>query len=185
MCGLFCGRLLLIANKEPNLMQKSVLIVIETFRHHRRLSVMNKLRIVIVQTLFLIPHFFVSYHNSLAQEYTPVGIWSENPKYMAPRTWGYIDSSGKWIITPRFDSASKFKEGLAKVIIDGKHFLINRKGNIVVNLPLDVKKGAYAGDISEGKFYFFSPENNKYGFMSIKGYLVAPPIYEAVTQYSE
>ncbi|GAH30691.1 unnamed protein product, partial [marine sediment metagenome] len=34
--------------------------------------------------------------------------------------WGYIDKTGKWVITPQFQWAGSFSEGLAAVRIEGK-----------------------------------------------------------------
>lgn len=47
--------------------------------------------------------------------------------------WGYIDTSGKFAITPRFaSSVSSFSDGLAKVEVDGKFGYIDRTGSFVI-----------------------------------------------------
>ena len=38
--------------------------------------------------------------------------------------WGFIDKTGKEIVTPKYDKADDFKEGLAKVELNGKDFYI-------------------------------------------------------------
>ena len=40
-------------------------------------------------------------------------VWDENQKI------GYVDRAGKLVLSPRYDSASPFDGGLARVSIDG------------------------------------------------------------------
>lgn len=66
-----------------------------------------------------------------------VGHFSE---YLAPASiiahgeevWGYIDTLGQWIITPRFDEAKDFSEGLAGVNIGGLWGYIDHSGYIAI-----------------------------------------------------
>lgn len=46
--------------------------------------------------------------------------------------YGYIDSSGRVVIEPRFDHANIFSEGLARVVVDGLSGYIDRAGAIVI-----------------------------------------------------
>jgi hypothetical protein len=48
--------------------------------------------------------------------------------------WGYMDTSGTTVIGARFSLASCFRNGLAEVEIQNKHFLIDHKGKIVWRL---------------------------------------------------
>jgi hypothetical protein len=59
--------------------------------------------------------------------------------------FGYISTSGQWIIEPIFDGASAFSEGLASVKINEKWGYINNKGTFVIN-----PKFSYAMPFSEG-----------------------------------
>lgn len=45
--------------------------------------------------------------------------------------WGYIDRTGKWIISPRFQWASAFENGQAEVKLDDKEKWINKEGKVV------------------------------------------------------
>jgi hypothetical protein len=45
--------------------------------------------------------------------------------------WGYIDTTGNWIIKPQFIKAETFKNGLATVQKDGINFTINTEGTCV------------------------------------------------------
>ena len=54
-----------------------------------------------------------------------------------PKRWGYIDRSGEFIISPRFDTypkgyVSSFSEGLAMVEVAGKYGYINRTGEFAI-----------------------------------------------------
>jgi hypothetical protein len=40
------------------------------------------------------------------------------------RKWGFIDKTGKEIVTPKYDKAWNFQEGLAWVELNGKDFYI-------------------------------------------------------------
>jgi hypothetical protein len=64
---------------------------------------------------------------------------TENAKY------GFASANGDVVITPRFDTASRFSEGLAMVEVDGKNGYINKKGEIVIAPEYEE-----AEDFSEG-----------------------------------
>ncbi len=46
--------------------------------------------------------------------------------------YGYIDDSGRFVISPRFEFAQNFSEGLARVEIDDRYGYIDRTGQIVI-----------------------------------------------------
>ena len=52
----------------------------------------------------------------------------ENEKY------GFIDKSGKFVIEPQFEYASKFSDGISRVENNGKEFKIDTNGNVVSDL---------------------------------------------------
>lgn len=45
--------------------------------------------------------------------------------------WGYVDSSGTWVIEPQYKTATVFKNGKAKVEKDGMVFSINLNGKCI------------------------------------------------------
>lgn len=47
--------------------------------------------------------------------------------------WGYIDKKGNWVIQAKYDDAWPFKNGVAKVELDGSIHYINKKGKILKN----------------------------------------------------
>ena len=56
---------------------------------------------------------------------------------------GYINKDGKFAITPQFDNAWDFSEGLACVEIGGKYGYINQEGEIVINPQFDDASSFY------------------------------------------
>lgn len=59
--------------------------------------------------------------------------------------WGYIDGTGKQVISPQFDLANSFSERLAAVKIKNKCGYINKIGKVVVK-----RKFATCAEFSEG-----------------------------------
>ncbi len=52
--------------------------------------------------------------------------------------YGYIDHSGKLAITPQFDAAGEFAEGLAPVQTNGKWGYIDRSGKLAITPRFDL-----------------------------------------------
>lgn len=51
--------------------------------------------------------------------------------------WGYANSENMFVITPTFDEANCFSEGLAAVKDGGKWGFIDPQGNYVINPQFD------------------------------------------------
>ena len=52
--------------------------------------------------------------------------------------WGYIDTCGNIVIPIQYDEASNFSNGTARVKLNEKHYLINKKGELFESfVPLD------------------------------------------------
>lgn len=47
--------------------------------------------------------------------------------------WGYVDTDGKVVIKPKYESAKSFANGLAGVCVDGKWGFINMNGKMVID----------------------------------------------------
>lgn len=52
-------------------------------------------------------------------------------KSMTAGLWGYLDSSGNWIIGPEFQQADPFINGVAAVVRDGRRAYINKSGKTI------------------------------------------------------
>lgn len=89
---------------------------------------------------------------------------SENNKY------GYVDASGKGILSPRYDFAWNFKEGMSLVKVNEKYGFVNEEGVEVI-----VPKFDSALPFSDGLAVV--KVDRKYGFIDKKGNMVVPAIY--------
>ena len=49
------------------------------------------------------------------------------------KLWGYIDATGKWLVSPKYKAATAFKNGFARVKIKGKWGVINKEGKLIVD----------------------------------------------------
>ena len=94
-----------------------------------------------------------------------------------PGKWGYINKSGEFVITPQFDGAASFKNGLAPVSIGdldtGKYGYINERGEFVATPQFD-----FANPFSEGLARV--KIGGKYGYINTSmEYIVTPQFSEA------
>lgn len=96
---------------------------------------MRKARLLILLTLFLSANIF------FGQQSNPDSLTraKKNGK------WGFLNSSGSFVIAPQFDWVSHFSEGLAAVLIKRRYGFIDKSGAFVI--PARYKD---AGDFSEG-----------------------------------
>ncbi len=126
-------------------------------------------------------------------------------EYASAHQFGYIDTVGRTIIPPLFESASEFHEGLAGAKANEHWGFINRKGQWVIPAQFDdlmqfsegrafVKKGnlwhvvdthgrsldsvKYTGvrTFSEGRGAV--QVNGKWGFIDISGRMIVAPAYD-------
>jgi hypothetical protein len=90
---------------------------------------------------------------------------------------GYLDATGKTIVSPQFGECGKFSDGLALILLNGKWGYIDRSGKVLFTTPY-----AIAWDFSDGLAQVqlggldpFKPPKAKYGYIDIKGTLVWEP----------
>lgn len=90
--------------------------------------------------------------------------------------WGYMDTNGKVEISPKYDFAGSFKEGLAVVMIDGKYGYINEKDEVIIDIEYgDV--GSLEPEVEHSDYDFNNGlvgvyKNNKYYMMDNTGEIV-------------
>ena len=92
--------------------------------------------------------------------------------------WGFIDTTGKWVIDPQFEEAGLFADGLAPVLVGGRWGYIDRKGKFAINPQYDT-----AGQFSEGYAAFWSA--GKCGFIDVTGHVVADAKYLATDNFRD
>lgn len=93
--------------------------------------------------------------------------------------WGFINSSGEFVIQPSFDYANDFQaNGLATVEINGRYGCINEQGNLVIPAHFETMI-----DFSEGRAQVVY----KGGFHVIDemGRILTPKPYNFISMYQE
>ncbi|MCL6508436.1 MAG: WG repeat-containing protein, partial [Bryobacteraceae bacterium] len=92
--------------------------------------------------------------------------------------WGFVDTTGKWVIDPQFEFVGNFADGLAPVTVGGRTGYIDQKGRFVVNPQYDL-----GDEFSEGYAMFSS--GNKFGFIDRKGRVMAEATFLGASHFSE
>lgn len=99
--------------------------------------------------------------------------------------WGYINSSGKEVVSPKYGHASQFFQGRGLVQTlkpDKKGFCIDAKGDVV----FEVKSiWASMNPFHEGLARVKDKVTGLYGYVDLTGNLVIPFKYEAAADFSE
>lgn len=80
--------------------------------------------------------------------------------------WGYIDSTGKEVISPQFDTAGSFSDGFALVKTEGSYHYINDSG-----IPAFEEKYKDARSFSDSmaSITFKGPGAGEWGAIDVKG----------------
>lgn len=97
--------------------------------------------------------------------------------------WGYIDSSGAWVIPPTFAEARNFWSSglaLAKDVDNQLWGLIDTSGNYVVQPTFDNIGNAFGDDL----FRVRVPERG-WGYIDVTGALVIEPQFDEAGDFSE
>jgi len=96
-------------------------------------------------------------------------------RFVQNKKVGYMDSTGKMIVTPQFLNGYDYSEGLANISqVVGKDTLwgaIDLEGKIVIKPQFD-----WVGEFKEGLAVFET--NEKYGFIDVKGKIVVNPQFQ-------
>lgn len=67
-------------------------------------------------------------------------------KYCEGGKWGFIDKNGKWMLEPRYESALDYKQGIARVRVDGKWGAVNNNFEFAVKPEFDFIEYLYSED---------------------------------------
>jgi len=113
-----------------------------------------------------------------------------DPLSRASYKWGYVDKDGTWVITPQFQDAYRFQDGLAPVEVGGKWGYIDETGAIVIkpqfteaNLFFDGIARVATGPPPSTKDPFVTASG--YGFIDKNDHLVTPATWDAAGDFSE
>jgi hypothetical protein len=93
--------------------------------------------------------------------------------------WGFIDNTGSMVISPQFEAAAPFSEGLAEVGVGGKSSFVDTTGKVVFNTDFNF------GDVELFREGFAAARNqNGWGFIDTKGRVIVTPQYTSVGDFS-
>src|SRR5471030_2943297 len=90
---------------------------------------------------------------------------------------GFMDRAGKTVITPQFDGAGGFSEGLSEARVGSKSGYINTQGLVVISPQFDV-----AGQFRYGRADV--KLGNRYGFIDKDGKYISSPDFLWVGLFS-
>lgn len=107
-------------------------------------------------------NYFEEFDNGLAK----VGIGDLSPVY------GYIDVSGKLVISAQYQKATSFSQDVAAVMENGKWGFIDRQGQYIISPKYDTAT-YFADGIS------LVSKNYKYGYVNNRGIEIVSPRYES------
>lgn len=98
---------------------------------------MKKNKFVYLLIIIFILFTSIFYHTAYANKITT----NANPNYLylieVNNKYGYINKQGKEIVSPKYDSAGEFSEGIAPVCKKNKCGYINTNGEIVIPFKFD------------------------------------------------
>lgn len=104
---------------------------------------------------------------------------------------GFIDTTGKVVIAPEFDSVNGFREGLALVMRGGKKFFIDTSGRIVFEAKFDIvdgfSEGLAAVNIGQTTIAHIGviDKPGKWGYIDKTGNLAMPMKFTHAESFSE
>ncbi len=113
----------------------------------------------------------------------PVEVQSLYPAYQVTdgvTKYGYIDSTGAFVIAPVYDYADDFRDGVAVVRQGEDNLVIDRTGTVL-----------YQSKDSIGSFHnglasiYTSDDVWLYGFIDIKGNVIVEPKYSSVSDFDK
>jgi hypothetical protein len=81
--------------------------------------------------------------------------------------YGFIDSKGKWVVNPDYDSLDIFYNGYATSYLNEKEGLINRKGELIVGHKFD-----FLGLVENGIALVIT-EDDKINYINLKGQFIS------------
>lgn len=99
-------------------------------------------------------------------------------RYYSNGKYGFIDLSGKTVITPQFEYADVFAEGLAKAKMNGKWGFINKLGTFVTKPEFDDVE-AFSEGLAKVKV------GNKFGYINKYGDTIVPIQYDILGPFKE
>ena len=105
--------------------------------------------------------------------------------------YGYVNAVGQWVLPARYEQAANFRRGKARVLLNGRYMIINRRGQCVQGCPetapeavADVAKKAPA-ETKQERVLRPDERNGRYGFVDGDGYEVIKYKYQNAKSFSD
>lgn len=92
---------------------------------------------------------------------------------------GYIDETGKWIISPSYEEAMPFYDGMARVKVRDKYGYINSNGGFII-MPKYKWLDLFYEDLATA-----SLSGSRLGYIDKKGNWIIEPIFERANEFSD
>lgn len=96
--------------------------------------------------------------------------------------WGYVDSTGKIVVEPRFTFAQDFVNNVGIVECNNKWGMVNRLGNATIPCEYDGIEFLENTDNQMVRVYVQQP---KYGLVDTLGQLTVDAVYEEIGSFNE
>lgn len=97
--------------------------------------------------------------------------------------YGFIDKTGRFVISPYYQEASDFYQGYSFVRRRNEYFYINPQGNVVENVPKSIQDVLDTRPITE-RYQIVEVEGKK-GLIDLNGRFIVPPKYDEIGKFSE
>jgi hypothetical protein len=108
--------------------------------------------------------------------------------------YGYVNTSGEWVIAPQYVGASPFENNVALATneVSGGWKLIDKSNNVIAEFPddvlIDMRSAAAPDSLNKGKWIINgmlivardSDDGTEYGYANTKGEIVVEPQYAEV-----
>lgn len=117
---------------------------------------------------------YPSFPDSIIQSYGLVDNHDVLLPFFQSGMFGFMDSVGRVIVDPVYESAFCFSDGLARVRLNGSYGFVNAKGTLVIS-----NQHATATDFSDG--FAVVSDNGSMGVIDKRGNTVVPIAYDSVT----
>ncbi len=109
---------------------------------------------------------------------TPPKVLTEKEPFDPHNKWGFVDSSGKVVIEPKYEAVKPFSEGLAAVVKDRRWGYIDKEGKEAIEPKYDVVT-PFSNDLAAVS------KGGKWGYIDKTGKLVIPLNYDDAHPFSE
>jgi hypothetical protein len=103
-------------------------------------------------------------------------------RVMVGKELGFMDNTGKIVISPVYDDAGNFSEGLCPIKMDNTWGLVNKNGRITLKMS---NKITYAYEVSSGVLPVRMSDGSGWRYMDTLGNIVSKKSYPKIEVFSD